>query len=384
MNPSKLMRRRRVAHVSLGLAVGGQERLLVEFARLADRERFELVFISITDRGKLADSIEAAGWPVIALDMPSGLRPQIALRLAKLFRELDCDIVHTHDDKPLVYGSLAARLARVRHIHTQHHGVLPQMTARQRSLIAWAGRLPHSFVCVSRSSAVATADMGLPAGRIQVVWNGIDLKKNPYQGPSPQGATVTVARLSPEKDIATLLRATAIVVRACPGFRLEIAGDGDERPALEQLAASLQLQNHVKFLGEIHDIPRLLGRANLFVLSSRTEGVSLTILEAMACGLPVVATSVGGNPEVVTHERTGILVPAGDPEALATNLLWVAHHPREGKRMGHAGRERVEACFDCRRMVAQYERLYLGEGLATSVMENAIVSRGTQSKDADA
>jgi glycosyltransferase involved in cell wall biosynthesis len=168
-------------------------------------------------------------------------------------------------------------------------------------------------------------------------------------------------------------RAAAIVARTCPEFRLEIAGDGAERFALEQLAASLQLENHVKFLGEIHDIPSLLCRASLFVLPSRTEGISLTILEAMASGLPVVATSVGGNPEVVVHERTGILVPAGDPEALASNLMWIARHPRDGEAMGRAGRERVEACFDCRRMVAQYERLYLGDAHVSPVSENAIV-----------
>ena len=365
MNELPTARRRRVAHVSLGLAVGGQERLLVEFARHADRRQFDLVFISITDRGELAGILEDAGWRVCALDMPAGLRPQIIVRLAKLFRTLDCDIVHTHDDKPLVYGALAARLARVRrHIHTQHHGVLPQMTARQRRLVAWAGRLPRTFVCVSRDSANAMADMGLAPARIAVVWNGIDLEKYAYQTPRQNGPAVTVARLSPEKDIATLLRAAAIVVRSFPEFRLEIAGDGPERPALEQLAASLGVDKQVRFLGEIQDVADLLGKASLFVLPSRTEGISLTILEAMASGLPVVATSVGGNPEVVIHEKTGILVPAGDPEVLAGNLLWLARHPREGIIMGHAGRRRVVMHFDCRRMVAQYERLYVGEAPA--------------------
>ncbi len=339
MTQSRTERRRRVAHVSLGLDIGGLERLLVEFARRADRGRFDLIFVSITDRGKLADNLEAAGWPVVALDMPPGLRPQIALRLAKLFRERECAVVHTHDDKPLVYGSLAVRLARVRrHVHTQHHGVLPQMTARQGKLVAWAGRLPHAFVCVSRSSAAAMTDLGLSPDRISVIWNGIDLDKYPYAVPKPEGPAVTVARLNPEKDLASLLRATAVVVQSLSRFRLEIAGDGPERTALEQLAGSLGLRDHVRFLGEIHDVPSLLARASMFLLSSRTEGVSLTILEAMARGLPVVATSVGGNPEVVAHETTGILVPVGDPDALATQVLWLARHPHIGEAMGRAGR----------------------------------------------
>lgn len=365
MNQLPSTRRRRVAHVSLGLDIGGQERLLLEFARHADRRRFDLIFVSITDRGRLADALEAAGGQVCALNMPAGLRPQIILRLAQLFRTLECDIVHTHDDKPLVYGSLAVRLARVRrHIHTQHHGVLPQMTLRQRKLVAWAGRLPQAFVCVSRNSASAMADMGLAPERMAVVWNGIDLEKYPYQAPRAGGPAVTVARLSPEKDIATLVRAAAVVVRSLPEFHLEIAGDGPERQSLQQLAASLGLVNHVRFLGEIHDVAELLGNASLFVLPSRTEGISLTLLEAMARGLPVVATIVGGNPEVVIHEKTGILVPAGDPDVLASNILWLTRHPREGIIMGHAGRRRAATYFDCRRMVEQYERLYLGEAPA--------------------
>src|SRR5438132_807922 len=116
----------RVAHVTLGLSTGGQEKLLVEFAKHADRERFQLVFVSLTDRGPLAATLEAQGWPVIALDTPGGVRPGLIWRLRRLFKQNRIDIVHTHDDRPLVYGVPAARLARVRRVvHTHHHGVLP-------------------------------------------------------------------------------------------------------------------------------------------------------------------------------------------------------------------------------------------------------------------
>src|SRR5207237_8406567 len=105
--------------------------------------RFDLVFVSLSSRGKLARTIEGLGWPVLALDEPPGLRPKMVLRLARVFREHAIDIVHTHDDKPLLYGSLAVKLARVRRpVHTRHHGLLPQVTPRPRRLAAWAGRLP--------------------------------------------------------------------------------------------------------------------------------------------------------------------------------------------------------------------------------------------------
>jgi glycosyltransferase involved in cell wall biosynthesis len=349
----------RVVHVSLGLDIGGQERMLAEFARHADRARFDLLFISLTNRGRLAHTIEDLGWPVIALEQPLGIQPRLIWSMREVFRAKACDVVHTHDDRPLLYGSFAVKLARVRrYVHTQHHGLLPQMTPRQRKLAAWAGRLADAFVCVSHDAARTMEATGLPSGRISVLHNGIDLEKYTYQEPCDRGPAVTVARLSPEKDIANLLRAAALIVPSAPDFGLQIAGDGPQRGELTKLARSLGLENHVRFLGEVSDVPALLKQARLFVLPSQTEGISLTILEAMACGLPVVATHVGGTPEVVEQGATGLLVPPRDPEALARALLRLWCNPVEGRDMGRAGRLRVEASFDIRTMVAGYEKLY--------------------------
>ncbi len=232
------------------------------------------------------------------------------------------------------------------------------MSGRQRRLTAWAGRLTSAFVCVSQNGADAMAQTGFPASRIITLWNGIDLERFPYRGPRPGGPALTVARLSPEKDIGTLLRAVALVLPSAPGFRLDIAGDGPEKEVLHRLAADLRLGDRVRFLGEVQDISALLAGAGLFVLPSQTEGISLTILEAMASGLPVVATRVGGNPETVLDKVTGLLVPAGDPAALAQALLGLWNNTASGQAVGLAGRRRVEANFDIRRMVAEYEHLY--------------------------
>jgi glycosyltransferase involved in cell wall biosynthesis len=167
-----------------------------------------------------------------------------------------------------------------------------------------------------------------------------------------------VGRLSPEKDVETLLHAIAIAVRTCPVLRLEVAGDGPCRADLEQLTAELRLGDHVRFLGDVRDIPALLARASLFALPSLTEGVSLTLLEAMARGLPVVATRVGGNPEVVLDEETGLLVPARSPAELAGAVLRLWRDRGAARRMGLAARRRAEQYFDVRRMVAGYEDLY--------------------------
>src|SRR5262249_42341660 len=143
----------------------------------------------------------------------------------------------------------------------------------------------------------------------------IDLDRFAYRGPAADGPAVLVARLAPEKDVGTLLDAVALIVRDCPDFRLEIAGDGPCRAELERKAGPLG--HHVRFLGVVRDVAGLLAGARLFVLSSVTEGISLTLREAMARGLPIVATRVGGNPEVVAHEEPGLLVPPRAPAALA-------------------------------------------------------------------
>jgi sugar transferase (PEP-CTERM/EpsH1 system associated) len=359
----------RIAHVTRALDVGGQEKLLIEFARRADRTRHALTFIALAGRGTLADTLESLGARVLALDEPPGLRPRLMARLWRLFRRERFDVVHTHDDRPLIYAGPAAWLARVpRRIHTHHHGALVSVTRRQRLLVRWAARCVNPFVCVSHDAARYAAAEGIAAHRLRVLWNGIDLERFPCQGPRPGGPALVVARLSPEKDIQTLLHAMRQVVDVLPWLRLVIAGDGPCREDLVRLTAELRLAAQVRFLGEVRDVPALLGRASLFVLPSQTEGISLTILEAMASGLPVVATKVGGNPEVVDDGRTGVLVPPCDSVALARGILRVAGNPDEAQLLGRSGRRRVETHFDIRAMVARYEAIY--EGVRDSAAKN--------------
>jgi glycosyltransferase involved in cell wall biosynthesis len=353
--------RLRIAHVTLGLATGGQERLLVEFVRHADLSRFEPIIVSLTDRGLLAETLETHGAKVIALNEAGGLRPALVHRLKRFFETERIDIVHTHDDRPLIYGVPAGRWAGRRVIHTQHHGKLPNVGRKQEFLVRWTGRWAHAFVTVSRDAARHYIAQGVPSQRVLTIWNGIDLGTFRYQGPQAGGPAVTVARLSPEKNIENLLRAAARVRERDPAFRLEIAGDGPCREGLVQLVQELNIGSVVKFLGEVRDIPSLLARASLFVLPSKSEGISLTLLEAMARGLPVIATSVGGNPEVVVDGKTGCLVPSDDPTALAAALVDLRSRAANAREMGQAGRRRVEECFDVRGMVARYERLYLGD-----------------------
>lgn len=352
--------RLKVAHVTLGLEMGGQEKLLVEFARHANRDRFDLHFVVLGRRGPLAGAIEECGWTVRTLDFPEGVRPDLILCLAKLFRRGGFDVIHTHDDRPLVYGAPAARLGGVPTvIHTHHHGKLPRVSERQAHLVRFASRFVRDFVCVSQDSARYVIASGVARKKTRVRHNGIDLSRFSYVGPNAAGPALAVARLSPEKGIDVLLRAAVQVLRAVPQFRLQIAGNGPCFAQLERQAHDLKLTDAVQFLGEVRDVAELLARSRLFILPSFSEGISLTLLEAMARGLPVVATRVGGVPEVVVDGETGLLVPAHEVNALARGIVSLWNDAERGARWGRAGRQRVEENFDIRRMVAQYEDLYI-------------------------
>ncbi|MFO0907031.1 MAG: glycosyltransferase [Isosphaeraceae bacterium] len=359
-HPDRLLR---VAHVVEALEMGGLEKLLVDFARFGDRDRFSGCVITLGDRGFLADEVERLGWSVFPLHARPGLKPSAVLRLARLLRRERVDVLHTHSEGPLLYGAAAARLARIKRVvHTRHHGPDLGNSPRVLRLMRLATRWVDRVVCVAADGARHAMAEGVDPEKLLTVWNGIDLDRFAYRGPAARGPAVIVARLNPEKDHATLLRAMAIAVKAEPEFRLDIAGDGRCRPELERLAGELNLlDGPVRFLGQVNDVPSLLTRASLLVQPSLLEGISLTLLEGMARGLPVVATDVGGNPEIVVDRQTGRLVPVQSPDLLAKAMLELWRDPALANEMGRIGRERVERCFDIRRTVDCYEQIYMGQ-----------------------
>jgi glycosyltransferase involved in cell wall biosynthesis len=206
----------------------------------------------------------------------------------------------------------------------------------------------------------------VPARKVLVIHNGIDVDRYCVAGTRRTGApvhAVTVGRLDPIKDQATMLRAVRLVVDQVPEFSLDIAGDGPSRPGLEALCASLRLSGHVRFHGYRGEVSPYLAEADLFILSSVSEGIPLALLEAMACGLPAVTTDVGGLPEVVVPGETGWLVPPRSPDALAEAMLRLLAEPVALDRMGRAARRRVEDQFNLKKVVAEYEQVYM-ESLA--------------------
>ncbi len=349
----------RICHVSMTLLTGGLERLLVEFGRHHDASRFDLQFVSLAELGPPAEELRRMRFSVESVNLPGRGKLPALRSLRSLLQRDRVDIVHTHNTYAHFYGTVAASWAGVRHVINSQHGRGCGPRTKDKLLFRLANLKTSRVVGVSEdAAALCRGEDPWAASKTKVIWNGIDTSRFVYRGPAKAPVAISVARLSPEKDFPTLLKATAIVVRQVSDFKLMMIGNGAERAKLEALAKSLGIEPNVEFLGERSDVPELLAQAGFFVSSSKSEGISLTILEAMAVGLPVVTTRVGGNPEIVLEGQTGYLVPDQNPEALATAMLQMLAHRDQWPAMGELGRRRVEQQFEIRTMIRQYEELY--------------------------
>lgn len=347
----------RVCHLSLTLKTGGLERILADLAKHHQRERCVPHFVAMREVGRFAEEIRAAGCPVLQLQ--PGSRLQQMRELMRWLREQEIDVLHTHNTYPHLYGTLAARWAGVPVVVQTRHGQRAGHGWKSRVLYRAAATWVDRVVAVSDDAANLCLEAdGLPASKVQRIWNGIDLSAFRYRGPVAEPVAISVARLSPEKDFATLLWATAQVIQTIPNFRLKLVGDGPERDKLQRLARAIGLTDCVEWLGERKDIPDLLTTAGFFVTSSLTEGISLTLLEAMAVGLPIVATDAGGNREIVVDGITGAITPVGDVNQLAQAMIAMCRRADEWPAWGRAGCARVREHFSIERMVRDYEQLY--------------------------
>jgi glycosyltransferase involved in cell wall biosynthesis len=361
-----------VCQVLHSLNVGGAEVLAARLVRqLTDSIRF--LFICLDELGTLGEQLRQEGFPVEVLTRKPGLDLGVARRLAALWRRHRVDAVHAHQYTPFFYAMLARLVYRRPPIlFTEHGRHYPDYPRRKRMLVnrlLLQGR--DRIVGVGQAVCQALIDNeGIPAGRVSLVYNGIDigsyassaLSRPAVRRELKLGADdlvlIQVARLDYLKDHATALQTLSNVLPERPDAHLLLVGAGPERPAIEKKVRELGLGAHVHLLGLRGDIDRLLSAADIFLLTSISEGIPLTIIEAMAAGLPVISTRVGGVPEMVDEGHTGLLAGAGDAAGLARAVLQLAADPPLRRRMGEAARAASSARFSGAAMYAAYERLY--------------------------
>jgi L-malate glycosyltransferase len=360
----------RVLQVVLSLNPGGTERLVLELVRRLHRE-IPMGVCCLDDAGSWGEGLRAEGIDVVALGRSSGFRPALGRRVGEAAAAHRADIIHCHHYSPFVYASLARLWHRQSAVVFTEHGRLSDSgpSAKRRLANSLLSRSQYAAYAVSAELRDHIIEEGFPRDRVGVIYNGIDIGPRPAAASRPAlrkalGAsddTVvvgTVARLDPVKDLRRLIRALSLLP-SDPATILAIIGDGPERQMLEDEVAALGLADRVRFLGQRDDAREWLAGCDVYVNSSISEGVSLTILEAMAACLPVVATAVGGTPEVL-DSTCARLVPPRSEEALAGAIAELAQNAKVRARLGHAGRVRVEERFTIDRMVNEYRNVYCG------------------------
>jgi len=361
-----------VLQVLHSLHVGGAEMLAARLARhLADQFRF--VFACLDDLGPLGEELRSEGFTVEVLGRKSGIDLACVRHLAAFARRQQARLLHAHQYTPFFYcrapGTL---LARPPVLFNEHGRFFPDLPNRKRMVFNRLFlRRKDRVVAVGESVKQALiANEGIPAERIEVIYNGVrlddfsatdDLRRQVRAelGIDPAApVAILVARLDYLKDHCTAIRAAERIRRKLPGFRIVVVGEGPERPKIEAEIVDRKLSDCVLLLGLRTDVRRLLAAADLFLLTSISEGIPVTLIEAMGARLPVVSTAVGGIKEVVRPEETGFVAPSGDDVGLATAVVRLLTDPAKARALGMAGRTRAEEMFAEDQMHAQYVRLY--------------------------
>lgn len=376
-----------IAHVLSSFAMGGQERVALELAREQSAAGHRVLALSLAaePEGTLGKAFRAVG--VETKSVPKrgpSVDPTLAWRLARVLQDKSVDVAHTHNPQALVYGSPAASLAGAACVHSKH-GVNPDPSRRQWLRRA-ASTMVDAYVAVTPSLARVAAVQGeCDPGLIHVVPNGIDTSRFTLDLDArrrvraelgiPENAWIvgTVGRLSPEKNQSLLIDAMAPMLD--PRRHLVIVGDGPSRDALLGHARTTLRPELVHFTGARDDIPQLMSAFDVFALTSTSEGLPLVLLEAMAMGLPVLSTNVGGISDLVEDGVTGFLVPAGDFIGLVKQLVWLSSRPQSALDVASAARRQVLADHSTKQMAVAYEKLYR-RVLATRQTQRVRVANG--------
>jgi len=354
-----------------GLNIGGAEILLRELSVGLLRRGFR-VSIGYSSSGPLVQELTSLGLPLTRLPRLLRIDPILFCGMVGLIRRESPQIVHTHLFKSDFHGRLAARIAGVPVVVSTLHSIDPW--AQERSLgrlYGWTAHFADRVIAVSedvrRFHATYT---GIPEEKLVTIENGVDIHR--FAGLESARRSVrkeldidnaalvfgVVGRLTPPKDHSTFLKAAALILQKAPQARFLLVGEGPLRKDLELQAQEIGLGNALIFTGLRKDIPAVLAAVDVLVFSSLWEGLPVALLEGMAAARPVVATAVGGIPEVVLPDKSAILVPPGDADALAQACLRLASDSATRHSMGQAGLERVVARYSIDAMIDRTAALY--------------------------
>lgn len=361
------MPKQTVLHLLYRFDIGGLESVLVNLLNNLPAERFNHVIVSLTDVN--AEFAQRLNQPVeiIALHKPPGNSLKVYKQLWQIIRQYRPDIVHSYNLATLEYQIVSALAGINRRIHAEHGRDIHDLEGANKKyqlLRRLINPFIHDWIPVSQELANwLVQTVKIPSTKVKLIYNGIDLTR--YK-PVPRSHDIfvigTVGRAAVVKNQLCLIKAVESMITKTPALKntlqLWVVGDGELFSQLQDYVQSRQLQDTVKLLGARHDVADILEQLDLFVLPSLTEGIALTLLEAMASGLPVIATQVGGNPELIDDDVNGRLVPVRDEQALAECIVGYLNDPLRCQRQGLAARAKVEKQFSLQAMMEQYFAIY--------------------------
>lgn len=362
-----------IQHVVLSLQPGGLENGVVNVANGLAADEFRSSVCCLKFGGEFVARLRPDAIAVHEMGLAKGNDPWLPLRLARLFRRTRTDVVHTRNAESFYYGFLGAKLAGIPHIvHSEHGRTFDDRAIRYRVQRLFSRGTERIFAVTEQLRRDLVAHVGIPAQRIEVLYNGVDFARFAPADPHLTRARLgipadvllvgSVGRLAAVKNYALLVRAVAAL--GMDNVQLCFVGDGPERAALEALARELGIAGKVTFLGHRDDVSDILGAMDVFVLPSVSEGMSNTLLEAMAAGVAPVASAVGGNPEIVRDGVDGLLFASNDLAGLSECLRRLLTDVALRERFGMAARARVLEQFALEGMIARYENLYRSLGAA--------------------
>ncbi len=365
------MRGTHILHLIHSLDVGGAEKLVVEFARHTNHELFKVSLCCLDYVGSLGEKLGEEGFKVVLLGRrPGGVDKRLIMALRKLIMENEIDIIHAHQYSSFFYAALAKNFSkRPSVIFTEHGRFYPDSRRLKRVLFdPFLSKFASEMISISEATKEAMVRYdNFPRERIKVIYNGVrfisgnagrSMKRQELNMTPDDFILVTAARLDPIKNHKMLIRVMKRLSSVKPDCKLIIAGDGPEYESLSGDIKRNGLNGAVRLLGQRDDIVELFPASDLFLLSSLSEGTSVTLLEAMNAGLPAVVTNVGGNPEILKDGVTGFLVNSDDDEAMAGKILELYQDRDMARRLGAAAKERARTLFSFENMMDQYEKLY--------------------------
>jgi sugar transferase (PEP-CTERM/EpsH1 system associated) len=362
----------RILHVVYSLNIGGLERVVIDLTKGFMKKGHIVSICCLNEKGVLGEELELEGIEMFSLGKRPGIAWNLPFRISKIIKKRHFNIIHTHNEGGLIYGATAALIARVPNIVHTEHGKEPGY--EEKRILHMVEKVLHrkvkKVVAVSNDLRDRIAESSRTNGkRIAMILNGIDVEK--YYRPEsrkenrillgigPESFVIgNVARLVPLKNHQFLLAVFRELLRDLPNLRMMIIGDGPLREDLESYSRKIGISKSVKFLGERQDVPDLLAAFDLFVLPSLTEGTSITLLEAMASGTPIVASRAGGNSQIIENRKTGLLLPLDKPKAWVATIKSLIVNPDKGRGLSEMAKVEVKERFSLKAMVENYEKIY--------------------------